>query len=237
MPMKFRFRWIPFVAAVLAALVGISLGQWQTRRAIEKELIEKKLIARELAPPLRLQSGNQVADEMEYRQVSVKGEFVGRWTVYLDNRPYKSTPGFYVMAPLKLSGSDMHVLIARGWAKRDVADRTKVPPVVVPDGTVEIQGVVRRSPGHVLQLGAAEQLRPGAIVQNLDIAEFAQAAKMPMQDFIIEQINDGRDGLVRDWPRPSTGAEKHRAYAFQWYALAATALIFFVVTGFRRGTK
>lgn len=235
--MKFRFRWIPFVAAVLAALVGISLGQWQTRRAIEKELIEKKLIARELAPPLRLQSGNQVADEMEYRQVSVKGEFVGRWTVYLDNRPYKSTPGFYVMAPLKLSGSDMHVLIARGWAKRDVADRTKVPPVVVPDGTVEIQGVVRRSPGHVLQLGAAEQLRPGAIVQNLDIAEFAQAAKMPMQDFIIEQINDGRDGLVRDWPRPSTGAEKHRAYAFQWYALAATALIFFVVTGFRRGTK
>lgn len=233
---KFRFRWIPFVAAVLAAIVGVSLGQWQTRRAIEKESIEEKLIARESAPPLRLQSRNQAVEEMEYRHVTVKGEFVGDWTVYLDNRPYKSMPGFYVMAPLKLAGSDMHVLIARGWAKRDIADRTKVPPVRAPVGTVEIQGVVRRGPGHVLQLGTAEQIHPGAIVQNLDMAEFARAAKLPMQDFIIEQINDGPDGLVRDWPRPSTGAEKHRAYAFQWYALAATALIFFVVTGFRRGT-
>jgi len=31
--------------------------------------------------------------------------------------------------------------------------------------------------------------------------------------------------------------EKHRGYAFQWYALAAMAFIFFVVTGIRRGKK
>jgi surfeit locus 1 family protein len=42
---------------------------------------------------------------------------------------------------------------------------------------------------------------------------------------------------VRGWPRPSTGVEKHRGYAFQWYALAGMALVFFVVTGFRRGKK
>lgn len=237
MPMKFRFRWIPFTAAIVAAAIGISLGQWQTRRAVEKEAIEAKLSAREAAPPLALNASPQLVDELEYRRVVVQGIFVPDWTVYLDNRPYQGAAGFYVLTPLKIAGSDMHVLIVRGWGKRDIADRTKLPPISTPGGTVEIEGIVRRSPGHVLELGKAEPLRPGAIVQNADIAEFAQAGTFGMQPFVIEQLTDTQDGLVRDWPRPSTGVDKHRGYAFQWYALAATALIFFVVTGLKRGRQ
>jgi surfeit locus 1 family protein len=33
------------------------------------------------------------------------------------------------------------------------------------------------------------------------------------------------------------GIDRHLGYAFQWFALAATALLFFVVTGFKRGSK
>lgn len=237
MPMKFRFRWIPFVAAAFAAAIGISLGQWQTQRAAEKESIEAKLSARESAAPVRLSPAPQAVDEVEYRRVAITGEFLGEWTVFLDNRPYKGMAGFYVLTPLKLAGSDRYVLVARGWAKRDVADRTKLPSIVTPRGMVGIEGIARRNPGHVLQLGKAEPLRPGAIVQNVDIGELAQTAKLQMLPLIVEQTTDMQDGLVRDWPRPSTGVDKHRGYAFQWYALAATALIFFVVTGFRRGAK
>ena len=42
---------------------------------------------------------------------------------------------------------------------------------------------------------------------------------------------------ARDWPLPSAGVDKHRGYAFQWYALAATAFLFFLVTGFRRASR
>jgi cytochrome oxidase assembly protein ShyY1 len=45
------------------------------------------------------------------------------------------------------------------------------------------------------------------------------------------------EGLVRDWPVPSAGVDKHHGYAFQWYALAAMAVLFFVITGFRSGRK
>lgn len=235
MRMKFRFHLIPFIAAAGAAAIGIALGEWQTRRAVEKETMETRMVAREAAQPVSLQFAPRSVDEVEYRRATLKGEFVDRWTVYLDNRPYKSMPGFYVLTPFRLAGSDMYVLVARGWARRDLADRTKLPPALAPVGAVEIQGIVRRSPGRLLQLGEAPPLRPGSIVQNVGIPEFAQAAGMPMLPFMIEQTSDTRDGLVRDWPRPSTGAERHRGYAFQWYALAATALIFFVVTGFRRG--
>ena len=52
---------------------------------------------------------------------------------------------------------------------------------------------------------------------------------------LIDQTSAAPDGLVRDWPRPSTGIERHQGYAFQWFSLAALACVFFVVTGFRRG--
>ena len=34
---------------------------------------------------------------------------------------------------------------------------------------------------------------------------------------------------------PSLGIDKHYGYAFQWLALAATLLVFYVVTHVRRG--
>ena len=80
-------------------------------------------------------------------------------------------------------------------------------------------------------------VRPQAIVQNLDIAEFGEASKLALQPFLLEQASDTHDGLERDWPRPSSGVETHRGYAFQWYALALMALLFFIATGFRNGKK
>jgi surfeit locus 1 family protein len=29
------------------------------------------------------------------------------------------------------------------------------------------------------------------------------------------------DGLLRQWPRPAGGVQKHYGYAFQWFALSA----------------
>lgn len=235
---KFRFRWIPFLAAVIAAAIGLSLGQWQTRRAAEKEAIEAKLSARETAAPMRLLPPSvQTIEDVEYRRIAVEGDYLEEWTVFLDNRPYKGSAGMVVLTPMKIAGSDMHLLVARGWVKRDIADRTKVPTIATPGGNVEVIGVARRNAGQVLQLGSPAALQPGAIVQNVNAADFTQAAKLKMLPFIIEQTTEMQDGLVRDWPRPSTGVEKHRGYAFQWYALAVTALLFFVVTGFQRGAK
>jgi surfeit locus 1 family protein len=237
MPLKFRFRWIPFIAALIVAMIGFSLGQWQTRRASEKLAIEARQQARESQAPTELGSVIRQPEEVEFRHMKVRGEFLPEWTVYLDNRPYKGAAGFHVMTPMKIVNSDMHVLVARGWVKRDVADRAKLPPISTPGGIVEIEGVARRSSGHLLQLGKVETLRQGAIVQNLDASEFEKAAGMRMQPFVLEQAGDLQDGLIRDWPRPSTGVEKHQGYAFQWYALAVTALLFFVATGFRRGKE
>jgi surfeit locus 1 family protein len=227
---------MPFIAALLAVALGVSLGQWQMRRAAQKEAIEIKFAERAKAPPLVLSASAPGIDEIEYRRIIVKGEFARGWPIYLDNRPYKGVAGFYLLMPLKIAGSNLHIMVARGWTPRNPENRTRLPTITTPAEIIEVQGVVRRNPGVILQLGSAESLRPGAIVQNLDLTAFEQASKLVMQPFVLEQSGDTHDGLVRDWPRPSTGIDRHLGYAVQWYALAATAFIFFIVTGFRRGT-
>ncbi|WP_050476439.1 SURF1 family protein [Herbaspirillum rhizosphaerae] len=239
MPIRFRVRWVPLVATLVVAAIGVSLGQWQTRRGDEKQAIQDKMAERQAAPAIGL-SGNVLQldiDQNEYRHVRVKGEFVSSWTSYLDNRPYNGAPGFYVLTPFKIADSDTAVLVERGWTPRDISDRTKVPALPAPAGVVEIEGVIRRDAGHLLQLGAAEAPKPGAIMQNLDLPAYAAASSLKLAPFLIEQGGAMKDGLVRDWPAPSLGIERHRGYAVQWYALALMAVIFFVVTGFRSGKK
>ncbi len=239
MPISFRFRPIPFVATVLLVALGVTLGQWQDRRAADKIALQQKLSARAADAPLVIGAAPLPAEPLEYRRVRATGQFVGGWPLYLNNRPQDGRAGFYVLMPLRIAGSDNHVLVARGWLPRDAADAARLAPYATPSGTVTIEGIVKTSVGHIMQLGTPEPVKPGAIVQNIDPAAFAQASGLKMQPFFIEQSDPApaADGLVRNWPAPSLGVEKHQGYAFQWYALAIMALLFFVITGFRRGTN
>jgi surfeit locus 1 family protein len=239
MPIRLRFKWrlLPLIATVLVVALGIALGQWQTRRGDAKQAIADKLALRQAEAPLSLGPALQQIDGLEYRRVRIDGTFDQAWTVYLDNRPYNGVAGFYVMTPVRIGDSDRHVLVARGWTPRDNVNRSKLPDLKTPAGRVVLEGVVRDKPGRLMQLGQAAPLRPGDILQNLDVTELAAASKLQLQPFIVEQSSDTGDGLVRDWPQPSLGIEMHRGYAFQWYALSAMAVLFFVFTGFRREKK
>ena len=242
MRIAFRFRWVPFVAALVVACIGVALGEWQRGRANDKDALARMLEARSAMAPFELRGSVSLPDAsgLEFRNVVAHGEFVRDWPVYLDNRPHSGVSGFYLAMPFRLEDGTV-ILVMRGWFPRDPADRMRVQAAPAPSGRTTVEGTIRRNAGQVLQLGEPAQLRPGAIVQNLTPDEFAKASGMKVLPFIIEQAakRDANtdDGLVRDWPAPSFGADKHRGYAFQWYALAAPALVFFLVTGFRSGTK
>ncbi len=238
MPITFRFRLAPFIATVLLVALGISLGQWQDRRAEYKLAQQLRMQAGRTGAPLEIGAQPLSASLVEFRRVRMRGQFVADWPVYLDNRPYQGRAGFYVLMPFRIEGTDMHVLVARGWLPRDTADRNKVPDYGTPAGTVTVEGVARLGPGQVMQLGTPPPLQRQAIVQNATVQEMVSASGLKLQPFIVEQSAPaGPDdrGLVHDWPAPSMGVDKHKGYAFQWYGLALMALLFFVVTGFKRG--
>ncbi|MQA20618.1 SURF1 family protein [Rugamonas rivuli] len=242
MGIAFRFKLVPFAATVLVVALGIQLGNWQQRRAAHKIVLQAKLAQGNASAPLPLDGTPLAADAVEFRRVSMTGEFVAGWPVYLDNRPYKNSSGFYLLMPFKIAGSGMHVLVARGWLPRNPAERAKLPAYATPSGTVTLEGVARLDAGHVLELAKTPVLTPKAIVQNADPLQVARDSGLTMQPFVVEQTSAARPAgddaqMVRDWPAPALGVEKHQGYAFQWYALSAMAVIFFVVNGFRRGKQ
>jgi surfeit locus 1 family protein len=236
---RFRFRAIPFLATVLVVALGISLGQWQTRRADQKIALQARLLERASAAPLVVGAQPLNGAEVEYQRVSVAGEFVPEWPLFLDNRPQDGKVGFYLLMPFKVAGSNMHVLVARGWLPRYTGEHDRLPDFSTPSGTVIVTGIAKTGMGKVMQLGQPADPKPRAILQNLSTDQFAAASKLAVQPFFIEQTAPAApdDKLARNWPAPSLGVEKHQGYAFQWYALALMALLFFVFTGFRRGTN
>lgn len=237
MRIRFHFRLIPFVVTVALVVLGVSLAQWQTRRAEQKLQIEAQLTARAGDSVVMLGATPVAPDAIEFRRVAVQGEFVRDWPVYLDNRPQNGRPGFYVVMPFNIAGTSMSVLVQRGWIPLNRADRNQLMPFPTPTGKIIITGIARRHTTRVMQFAGAVPVKRGAIVQNLQIDELAQAAHLTLQPIVIEQTtqaSDAPDGLIRDWPKPSSGVDQHRGYAFQWYALALMALLFFIVTGIKR---
>jgi surfeit locus 1 family protein len=239
MRLRFRFRTVPFLAMLVLAAVGILLGNWQTRRAAEKTVLQARLAQRGAAPALVLGEALQDPAAIEFRRVIVTGKFVPNWPLFLDNRPLDGRSGSVLLMPFTIAGSHRHVLVARGWLPRDPAGGTRLPAFDTPAGTVTLEGIAVRRPARLMQLGKAPGLRPGAVVQNLEVDAFARASGLDMQPFLLEQTGPAMPGeaLVRKWPAPGVDVDRHKGYAFQWYALAALAFLFFVMTGWRSGSK
>jgi len=243
MRFAFHFRLIPFIAALIVAVIGILLGNWQQGRAAQKTELQARLAARTAEPPLLLGPAAASAApsdtaRMEFRRVRMTGEFVSSWPVFLSNRPMNGQPGYILAMPFKIAGGDAHVLVLRGWLPRQ-AEYGKLPPFSTPQGVVSVEGQVVASAGRVMELGGPQTLKPGDLVQNLAPQDLARASGLALAPFLVQQTRPAApgDALVRDWPQPAAGIDKHRGYAFQWYALAAMAILFFVITGFRSGSK
>lgn len=238
MRLRFRFKTIPFIATIIVVALGISLGNWQERRAAEKIALQGQLAERSHLAPLILTGGTSAVPQ-EFRRVTVRGQFVPGFPVFLDNRPYQGRAGYFLVMPFKIAGADQYVLVARGWLPRTMAEAGRLPVYQTPAGVTQVEGIIRLDLGHVMQLGSAGPLLPNAMVQNVSVKQMARASNLPLLPFFIEQTGPqlAGDALVHDWPAPALGVEKHRGYAFQWYALATMALLFFIITGTRREPK
>ncbi|WP_395690815.1 SURF1 family protein, partial [Piscinibacter sp.] len=139
---------------LLAALAGVALaarlGLWQLSRAAEKEAQQAALESRSQEPPLAPASLAHTLDEaaaQQHRRITLQGRWIGARTVFLDNRAMDGRAGFIVVTPLALPDGDA-VLVQRGWAPRDAAERTRVPAVASPEGVVTVEGRVAAPPSR-----------------------------------------------------------------------------------------
>ncbi len=223
-------RGLLIVVALAGMAATFSLGRWQLSRAAEKQGLQAQIADRQRQPALDGATlagalAPAEADALRHRFISLRGTWLPRHTIYLDNRVMERRAGFYVITPLRLAGRDTVVLVQRGWAPRNFIDRQALPPVATPDGEVQVDGYLAAHASRAYALGAEGE---GPIRQNLDLDAFRSETSLPLADLLVWQTGAPSDGLRRAWPEPSAGIATHHGYAFQWFGLCALIAVLFV---------
>lgn len=233
---------------VVVMSIGISAGLWQMSRAAGKIDKAEKLASQIALPPLDLNTKPQLTlAEADSRRLLVEGAFLADQAIWLDNRPQPGASaskagsgqsGFYVLMPFQVAGMDSTVIwVQRGWAPRNREDRLALPPINTPSGELRIEGIGIAQPDRVFELGdgGVGGNGPVRIQQNLDLMKEAERHRWQQIPFVLKQISGSEnDGLMRNWTVAASGVDRHYAYAFQWFALALSAFLFWLIHGLLR---
>ncbi len=237
MQIRFHFRIFPLLVALSLIVTGIALAQWQSGRAAEKEAIFSAMQRAAEAPARSYVVAQTSQTPAAYSRIKLRGEFLPALNIYLDNRPLGAQAGYQILSPFRLHQSDLYVMVLRGWHSRDPHDRKAIYTLPEVAGDLEIQGMVLPHLQRVMQLGEDGPVKSGELRQNLDLSKFAQETGLKMLPFILAQENSASLGLRTVSVIPENQADKHRAYAFQWYGLSLMTLLFYLVTGIRRASS
>ncbi len=222
-----RRFWLVTVATILMTGLTLSLGQWQLRRAVQKERLQLAIEEKKVLPALdsRALTATENMADVIHRQARLQGVWQDAHTVYLDNRPMSGKSGFWVVTPLALEGNPRWLLVQRGWVPRDFNERSRLPAISTPPGLVSVSGRMAPPPSKLYEFAGVQT---GRIRQNLDVAAFSAEIGQPLLPASLLQTDAASEGLLRDWAAPNLGVDKHHGYAFQWFGLSALLVSLYV---------
>jgi len=218
---------------VLIALL-ISLGRWQLRRADEKRaLFDSFAAGTDATQPIDLGTPRV----RRYRHIEASGRYDQARQILIDNMVNSERAGYFVITPFAMTGGGW-VLVNRGWVALGQS-RAERPVIPVTGDTRVIHGRADNMPSPGIQMGTKAALAPpypvvaafpsrGEIARLLGENSWTGAADLVLLD------PGEPDGYVRNWSAPGFPPMRHIAYAVQWFALALTLAVIYVVTNLRR---
>lgn len=218
---QFRPSLIPTLATVVLLPLFVSLGFWQLDRAEQKRALQAEYDARLLDEEVLIGTDVQSPEDLRFYKVVAHGSYDTDYQILLDNRVHRGQPGYYVVTPLKVQGSDVRVLVNRGWIPLGES-RARLPSIPTPKGKQEIAGVATVPLERRFSLGGEATRGQWQIVwPYLDLQRYANAVPFPIQPVVVLlDPTSSAGGFVREWARLDTGIATHQGYAFQWFTLA-----------------
>jgi surfeit locus 1 family protein len=232
-PVKFkRFRpgWALTAVLALLAAIFLSLGSWQLERATSKELTQS---AFDTAPLVTSLDGTAPA----WARARLFGRMDPERHLMLDNKLFQGRAGVHVLTPFETREGDL-LLVNRGWLPLP-PDRSSLPAVPTPDGELELLGRLAPISQPGVQLGEPVALQPDRWPQLMvypDWARIAAALGRTVHQQVLYLDADNAAGFEdRNWTPFTMGPDRHRAYAVQWYGLAVTAIVIWLILGIRAG--
>lgn len=206
---------------LLGALLLLALSAWQWQRADAKVLWLKQ----QASVSIRQDAWPDARQALQWhagQTVKLAGRFDPECRVALDNQPALGQTGYQLHQLFRLDAGGQAILVNLGWL---ASDRQQGP--AVPQALNEHEMVMGdlQKPARFFTAGGAEKLNDVWRVGRIDLQEWEQHCHVRLLPWIVRLSPQADFGYHRDWQpsaRQQMGPEKHRAYAFQWLALAVT---------------
>jgi surfeit locus 1 family protein len=182
--------------AVIAVVFAVSLftaaGFWQLQRAHYKDALRARIEAAMHDAVIELSASPMQMEEIDFRAVHVRGEWIAERTIFLDNKVNERVVGYHVVTPLRIGSGDMHVLVNRGWIAAKPL-RSELPAITTSDGAVEVSGIARAPSQRFIELSdRIEEGEQGRLWQNLTIKRFKAWSGLALQPVVVYQQNPCR---------------------------------------------
>lgn len=223
-------KWLLTTLLVVAAsAVMIRLGIWQLDRLEQRRAFNARVLSQVDQPVLELNGEALDADlpNMEYRKVSVFGEYDFSQEIAIRNQAMNGQWGVHLITPLHIAGSEETVLVDRGWIPGDDFNSGDWSKYAEP-GQVTVQGVFRRSQSRP-DFGRRIDPTPVPGQDRMIAWNFVHVAGINQQvpyrllPVYIQQAPDPAwTGMpIRTQPKLELTEGSHLGYAIQWFAMAA----------------
>jgi len=215
----------------------ISLGRWQLRRAEEKRVLFHAFAAGTDATRL-IDLGTPRLPR--YQHIEAGGRYDEGRQILIDNMVNDGRAGYFVITPFALTGGGW-LLVNRGWVPLG-ASRAVRPTIPVTSDTRRLLGRadnLPRSPAFRWVQGEA----CAAVSRGRGLSDSCRAGSAPRRILWARAT----DLVLLDLPSPTAMCavgrrpDFHRcvtsAMRWQWFALALTLLVIYVVTNLRRNAE
>ena len=225
-----REWWLATVLVFFGTALCVRLGIWQLDRLEQRRAFNSQVETMWAMPLLDLnQAEFDSLNEMEWRAVTVTGEYDFENQVALRNRYNGSEYGYHLLTPLLFKGTA--VLVDRGWIPADgnstSADWCKYDEA----GEVTVTGQIRLGQSKPAFGGVADALPADgerlAVWTNADVELIARQMPYPILKIYIQPDVDEADVAppIPFQPEIELTEGPHFGYALQWFTFATILFV------------
>ena len=220
-----RKWWFTTLLVLLGTAVCIRLGIWQLDRLTGRRAFNTQVQTMRERAPLDLTSAEfDTLETMEWRAVTVTGEYDFANQIALRNQYNRDQYGYHLLTPLLFSGTA--VMVDRGWIPADGNSAPDDWRKYDETGVVTVTGQVRLGQAKPDFGGVPDALpadgSPLWVWNNADIEKIALQQPYPVLNVYIQPDVEPEDTEppIPYQPEIELTEGPHFGYALQWFTFA-----------------
>lgn len=233
----FQRKWVLTTLLVLAGTaLCIRLGIWQLDRLEQRRAFNHQVESMRAMQALDLnQEQPENISAMEWRAVSVQGQYDFANQIALRNQYYNNEYGYHLMTPLVFdetsSGSGWAVLVDRGWIPAEGNSASSDWRKYDEPGTVSVQGQIRLGQTKPA-LGGVEDALPAngdrlEVWNNANLEQIQSQLPYPVLPIYVQPDANESDTQppIPYQPTIELTEGPHMGYALQWFSFATILFV------------